>query len=632
MNKLLALFPSNAIDALLAAVVILTCSSVAAQEQMHARGSTIFAEACSECHSGTTFGPALAGLSKMSPEDIYQELWYGVMAQFVNGMEDADRWTVSKWIAAQSPDKDTRESGVDLCKKHTLYQPDPIRDWPGLSSDNRMNRHVPGVGLDADRIRGIKLKWAVALPSTRAFEGGGNPISVVGNRLFVGNLNHWVYALDTATGCAHWTFRAEWRIRSNVAVSDGIAVFGDLGANVYALNAQTGALIWRDKAEWIPSSRITGNVTVHDGIAYVPISSMQEVLNIVKNKEYPCCTFRGSVIAYDVNNGKRLWKSYTIDQEPYFLGQTKKGTKRYGPSGAVVYSAITIDEKRGLFYVTTGNQMTEPRVDASDAIMAFDLKTGAKRWVAGLAPEERGGKDIYHLGCEDWVDPERPTCSPENPKGGGDRDFIAPAALVTGPSGKEVVMSGNKDGMFYGLNPDNGKVLWKTRVGRGGELGGIEWGFSTDQRNAYVPVVDATVQITDGALNWKADGSLTAVDVETGEVVWKVSDMPGDCEGKATPPCTNAFTLPTTVAGGFVFAGMVDGVLRAFDTATGKQVWKYDTVRKYDGVNGRTGWGGTLAGFGGPVVAGTGLYIMSGMDQFNIGLPGNVVLAFEIPE
>jgi polyvinyl alcohol dehydrogenase (cytochrome) len=193
-------------------------------------------------------------------------------------------------------------------------------------------------------------------------------------------------------------------------------------------------------------------------------------------------------------------------------------------------------------------------------------------------------------------------------------------------------MSGNKDGMFYGLNPDTGEVLWKTRVGRGGELGGVEWGFSTDQRNAYVPVVDATVQITDGALNWKADGSLTAVNVETGEVVWKVSGVPGDCEGKPTPPCTNAFTLPTTVAGNFVFAGMVDGVLRVFDTATGKQVWKYDTVRKYNGVNGRTGWGGTLAAFGGPVVAGNGLYIMSGMDQFNIGLPGNVVLAFEIPD
>lgn len=610
-------------------VVVLTTLSTGAADN---RGAEVFAAECAACHSGTTYGPDLDGLSNMSAEDIYRELWYGVMAQFVNGMDDGDRTAVSKWIADRKPDKDTRDSGVPLCEKSAPLTPNPAHDWPGLSNDNRMNRHVQMAGLSVNRIRGIKLKWAVALPSTRAFKGGGNPISVVGDRLFVGNLNHWVYALDADTGCAHWTFRAEWRIRSNVAVSDGIVVFGDVGTNVYALDAETGALLWRDKAELIPSSRITGNVTAHDGIVYVPISSMQEVLNIVKDKEYPCCTFRGNVVAYDLKSGKRLWKSYTIDQEPQLLGTTKNGTKRYGPSGAVVFSAITVDDKRGLFYVTTGNQMTEPQVDASDAIMAFDLKTGAKRWISGFAPEARGGKDIYHLGCENWVDPDRPTCSPENPEGGGDRDFVAPAALVTGPRGKDVVMSGTKDGMFYGLNPDDGTLLWQLRVGRGGELGGLVWGFSTDGQNAYVPVIDSIIQFTDSGMDWGADGSLTAVNVETGTVTWKVSGVPGDCEGKPTPPCTNAYSLPTTVAGGFVFAGGVDGVLRVFDTATGEQVWTFDTYGEYDGVNGRKGRGGTLAAFGGPVIAGNRLFIMSGMDQFNIGLPGNVLLAFEIPE
>ena len=596
-----------------------------------ARGAAVFAETCAACHSGATYGPDLAGLTNMSAEDIYRELWYGVMAQFVNGMEDADRWAVSRWIAGQKPDKDTRDSGVPLCATSGKLKPDPAHDWPGLSNNNRFNRHVDN-GLSAERVSGIKLKWAIALPSTRAFAGGGHPIAVVGDRLFFGNLNHWAYSVDAEKGCAHWTFRAEWRIRSNVAVSDGVAVFGDLGTNVYALNAETGALLWRIKAELIPSSRITGNLTVHDGVVYVPISSMQEVLNLIKDREYPCCTFRGSVIAYDLHTGKQLWKTYTIDEEPKFLGKTEKGTNRYGPSGAPVFSAVTVDAKRGLLYVPTGNQNTEPRVDESDAVIAFDMKTGAKRWVAALAPEALGGADIYHLGCESWVDPDRPTCSPENEEGTGDRDFVAPAALVTGPSGKEVIMVGSKDGMFYGLNPDDGKVLWQNRVGRGGELGGLLWGFSTDGKNAYVPIIDASIQFTDGGMDWSADGSLTAVNVETGKSVWKVSGMPGDCEGKPTPPCTNAFTLPTTAAGEIVFAGTLDGVLRAFDVASGKQVWTYDTVREYDGVNGRKGQGGTLAAFGGPVIAGNSLYLMSGMDQFNIGLRGNVLLAFDIPE
>ena len=157
-------------------------------------------------------------------------------------------------------------------------------------------------------------------------------------------------------------------------------------------------------------------------------------------------------------------------------------------------------------------------------------------------------------------------------------------------------MAGSKDGSFYGLNPDNGKVLWHNRVGRGGELGGLLWGFSTDSKNAYVPIIDAEIQFTDAGMDWSADGSLTAVNVETGESVWKVSGMPGDCAGKPTPPCTNAFTLPTTVAGDIVFAGTLDGVLRAFDVASGEQVWTFDTVREYDGINGRKGSRGHARG------------------------------------
>lgn len=589
-------------------------------------GAALYAEHCVDCHGRGAFSPSTAALANMTAEDIHRELWFGVMAEFTTGLDDAEKRTIAKWLAAQQPEKDTRDSGVTLCDGGAPLKPDPQHDWPGLSKDNRFSRHVRGSELSAEGVQGITLKWAVAFPRTHATMGGGHPVAVVGDRIFVGNLNQWVYALDANSGCAHWAFRAEWRVRSNVAVANGIAVFGDLGANVYALDAETGQLLWRDRTDWTPTSRITGNLTVHDGVVYVPVSSLQEVLNVSKGREYPCCTFRGSIVAYDLASGQRRWKSYTIDREFAYLGKTEAGTNRYGPSGVVVFSAVTVDEKRGLLYVPTGNQMTEPEVEESDAVVALDIDTGEKRWVRNLAPAQMGGADIYHLGCEAWVDPERPTCSPENPEGHGDRDFVSPAVLVTRTDGSDILLAGSKDGMLYGLDPDaQGRVLWQLRVGRGGEVGGIEWGFSSDGRNAYVPVVDMNADM-------KADGSFTAVDIMTGKAVWRISGMEPDCEAKSTPPCSNAFTLPSTVVRNYVFTGTNDGVLRAFHAPTGEQTWSFDTVREYETVNGRKGIGGSLGSFGGPVVVKDRLYVVSGMDLFNIGLPGNVLLAFEIPE
>jgi polyvinyl alcohol dehydrogenase (cytochrome) len=177
--------------------------------------------------------------------------------------------------------------------------------------------------------------------------------------------------------------------------------------------------------------------------------------------------------------------------------------------------------------------------------------------------------------------------------------------------------------MFYALDPDTGKTNWQVRVGAGGELGGIEYGFANDGRRAYVPVSDVNA---DG----RANGSLTAIDLATGKIAWRVAGATDTCTGKAQPPCNNAYLGPPSVAGEVVYAGSNDGVLRAFDRADGTVLWSFDTVRDYAGANGVQGTGGSL-GFGGPVIAGSRLYIMSGHSFLNTGLPGNVLLAFDIP-
>jgi polyvinyl alcohol dehydrogenase (cytochrome) len=588
--------------------------------------SVIFGERCAECHARGLFSPTLEQMSNLTTEEAHKELTWGVMMEFANGLDDFERWELAKYVTSLKTDeeRDTRGHGMTMCKNTMPLVANPTHDWPGLSKDNRSSRVATNSQISSETVKNLKLKWAVGFPQVHSFVGGGQPVSVVGDRVFIGSLNHWVYSFDTSSGCAHWAFEAEFRIRSNVAVSDGVIVFGDTGANAYALNADTGKLMWRHKVDYTPTARVNGKVMLHDGVAYIPVTNYQEVLNMGgRTLEFPCCTARGAVAAYDLHTGERKWKTFTIDERSQFIGLTPNGVNRYGPSGVTVFSGMSVDEKRGVIYVPTANQQTEPVIEESDAIIALDMETGVKVWVKGLAPEHMGGQDVYHLGCEAWVDAERKTCSPLNPTGQGDRDIVAPAILVERQDGKEVLLVGTKDGTLYALDPDaKGKIIWQTRVGRGGEVGGIEWGFASDQKNAYVPVLDMDADM-------QGSGSLTAVDLMTGKFVWRVEDVEAECEGKPVPLCGNAFGLPTTVSNDIVFSGTSDGVLRAYNKNTGDQVWSYNTAHDYNTVNDIKGYGGGLS-YGGPVIVDNQLFVFSGNDYAQFTMPGNVLLMFEL--
>ena len=143
-----------------------------------------------------------------------------------------------------------------------------------------------------------------------------------------------------------------------IAGTDQFAVFfGDLHANAYAVNAITGALIWKTKVEDHPAALITGAPTLYSGVLYVPVSSKRGSHRIAST--YQCCTFRGSVVALDSATGKQIWKGYTIPEAPRPTKRNAIGTQLYGPSGAAVWSAPTIDVQRQALYVATGNNYSD---------------------------------------------------------------------------------------------------------------------------------------------------------------------------------------------------------------------------------------------------------------------------------
>ena len=107
----------------------------------------------------------------------------------------------------------------------------------------------------------------------------------------------------------------------------------------------------------------------------MPISSLEETA--AGQPGYECCTFRGSLAALDARTGKVIWQTYTTPPS-HPMGRNAAGVRMlHGPSGVGIWSAPTIDTKRNLVYVGTGNTYSGAAAEpTSDAIIAFDPGAG----------------------------------------------------------------------------------------------------------------------------------------------------------------------------------------------------------------------------------------------------------------
>ncbi|MEH2519180.1 polyvinyl alcohol dehydrogenase (cytochrome) [Bradyrhizobium sp. AZCC 1610] len=490
--------------------------------------------------------------------------------------------------------------------------------WNGWGVDINNSRFQPAAmaGMTPEQVPRLQLKWAFGFPGASA--ANAQP-TIVGGLLFVGGGDRKVYALDARSGCIRWTFATEAMVRTAISVgpisgTDQFAVFfGDVRASAYAVNATTGALMWKTKVEDHPAARIVGAPTLYSGVLYVPVSSFEEATG--SKASYQCCTFRGSVVALDSRTGRQVWKAYTIPEAPRPTKQNVIGTQLYGPAGAAIWSAPTIDVQRHAVYVATGNSYSNPPAETSDAILAFDLATGRMLWHRQVT-----AKDSYVVGC---LGADQSNCPEDH---GPDSDFGQSPILVSLRNGQRVLVVGQKSGVVHALDPDQeGKILWQTPVGKGGPLGGIMWGSAADQERVYVANSDLRF-LPDGtmSLDPTAGGGLFALDLATGKVSMQVPPVP--CGDRSQ--CSPALSAAVTAIPGVIFSGEVSGYLRAFATADARLLWEVDTARDYATVNGVSAHGGAMDGPGPTIVDGM-LYVASGYAQWS-GLPGNVLLAFEV--
>jgi polyvinyl alcohol dehydrogenase (cytochrome) len=552
-----------------------------------------FQSRCATCHSvGNALGaPPPETLRKMSSKAILAALETGRMSSIGAGLTSAERQIVAK-IGVNGPSVSTaRCTGT----------PRSNGQWNGWA-DAANTRFAQASGLTAQTTPKLKLKWAFGFPdATTAF---GNP-SVTGGRIFVGDANGVVYALDARTGCTYWTYAAAAGVRAAPVVGGQSVYVGDLRGNVYALNAVTGALVWKVRADDQPMAVITGSPKLDAGKLYVPVSGRDESIAAIK-PEYECCTFRGSVVALDAITGKRVWQAYTIREEPKVTGQNARGTKAWGPSGAVPWSSPTLDAKARVLYIGTGVNYSNPPTDTSDAILAIDMDSGRLLWSRQLT-----AADSYNFACG----ADDKTNCPKLPF--VDYDF-GHSPVLRG----RILFAGDKGGTVYALDADQqGKLLWKQKVASGGVNGGFMWGAASDQQGVgYIGISDFTPGKPE------VGGGLVAFQLKTGEKLWMTPAPKPSCI--ATPGCSAAQPAPVTVIPGVAFLGSSDGHIRAYETAKGKIIWDFNTATGFETVNGIKAHGGSIISTG-PVIAGGMLYIASGYG--GNGMPGNVLLAFSLP-
>jgi polyvinyl alcohol dehydrogenase (cytochrome) len=327
---------------------------------------------------------------------------------------------------------------------------------------------------------------------------------------------------------------------------------------------------------------------------------------------YECCKFRGSVAALAARDGTVLWQTYVIEEKSAPYRKTATGTQLYGPAGGSVWSAPTLDPKRKLLYVGTGNSYTDVPTARTDSILALEMGTGAVRWVNQLHP-----RDNYIVGCDSPHSAGKGDCPRTL---GPDVDFGVSPILRALPDGRQILLTGAKSGQIYGLDPDSGKQLWMAQVGVGSSLGGLEWGAAADRAQMYAAVSDA------GAKTAKP-GGLVALRISDGKQVWR-AEPPAPACSWGPRNCLAAQSQAVSAMPGVVFSGSQDGHLRAYAASDGRVIWDFDTAQLFHAVNGVPASGGSLDN-GGATIAGGMVYVNSGYGRIT-GQPGNLLLAFSV--
>ncbi len=597
-------------------------------------GQRLFDKHCASCHDNPAMhAPTREALSGFSKESIMIALEFGKMQPMAAQLRQQERFLIATYLAGSAPDTD------GWIEQHRCVAPDAsaateyVTDW-GLGTHNRRFVESEKAGINRDNVATLQLAWSLAFPKVTDMR---SQPAIVGDTLYFGDKTGKLYALDRTTGCIRAHTKVFSGIRSAITVAtlgDGkkLLVFADSVATVFAVDPVSLQIVWQTSARLFDTSVISGSISYYNNRLFVPVSSYEVAVS--GSPSHICCTSHGGVIALGASTGEQLWQWHATE-EATLQGRNADGQDQYGPSGAAVWTTPAVDAKRNRIYIGTGENLTHPATQTSDAIIALELDSGAMAWhFQGTVG------DVWNAACLNGG----ANC-PRDP--GGDFDFGASVIIAERPDGAQMLLAGQKSGEVFALDPDaNGAVLWRKRISLGTTNGGIHWGMALSGERLLVPVADPerdrpgytpqpglyALSVASGALLWQQPVARGCEIADQNKPLIGLENMRSGVQPDLAQlyQCSFYYGLSAaaTATPELVFSAGLDGKVRAYDIATGEILWQTQTAQAFTALNGIEGHGGAID-VSGQVLADGWLYVQSGYSMFG-QLPGNVLLAYRV--
>jgi quinohemoprotein ethanol dehydrogenase len=503
----------------------------------------------------------------------------------------------------------------------TALQQLPGRNWPTNGGNLFNQRYSPLTQLRKDNVAGLKGVWRTHLNGSGLgpqYSGEAQPLVYDGVAYVITGAND-VFALSIETGGILWQYSAElpaamttvccgWTSRG-VGMGAGRIYVGQLDGQLKALDQTTGAVLWSVEAErWQDGYTITAAPLYYDGLVITGFAGGEMGI-------------RGRIKAFDAEDGSLVWTFYTVPGPGEFGHETwSQDNELWMHGGAPVWNTPAVDPGLGLLYFSTGNAAANSNGAFrpgdnlfTTSIMALDVHTGEYRWhfqevhhdiwdydtpnPVMLFDIEIGGvprKAITQAGKTGWFyildritgapligieekpvpqEPRQATAATQPfPVG----DAFVPQSLRISPEGYPLVNEGRIFTPYWteplAIAPGaGGGANWPPSAHD--PVTGLSYVCASDR-----PFLFAGLEITaerpepgrytagiflgEAMYNF---GVLAAVDMHTNKLVW---------QQHLREPC---FSGMTATAGGLVFVGRNDGRLTALDSATGSKLWEFQT-------------------------------------------------------